>query len=283
MNVLFVCTGNTCRSIMAQGYLKSRNLSGVTVKSAGLCANGEKVSENACAAAKERNIDISRHISKQITQEDINWADKIFCLGKSHYNALLSVGADAKKLFVLGDGIADPYGSGIEVYRMALNEIITAIDSVFPKIETDKPTDSIIMQIAELEKACFSEPWSAESVKSGIENGSHIITATFGDKLAGYCIFDCVLDEGYICNIAVGEKYRRQGVADLLMCELDDFANGKNLSFVSLEVRQSNASAINLYKKHKYIIEGERKNFYKNPSENAYIMTKRKKNENFEY
>ena len=60
MNVLFVCTGNTCRSPMAEGYLKSKNLKAVTVRSAGIYADGSPVSENSAAVMEEAGIDKGR-------------------------------------------------------------------------------------------------------------------------------------------------------------------------------------------------------------------------------
>ena len=77
MNILFVCTGNTCRSPMAEGYLRSKGIDGVTVSSRGLVADGSPVSPNSKTAMAEVGIDIAAHISRQITADDINKADKI--------------------------------------------------------------------------------------------------------------------------------------------------------------------------------------------------------------
>ena len=85
----------------------------------------------------------------------------------------------------------------------------------------------------------------------------------------------CVLDEGYVTNIAVLPDYRRKGIASALLEQCISAAKQKNLSFVSLEVRKSNLAAIKLYEKFEFKIEGERKNFYECPKEDAYIMTRR--------
>ena len=130
MKVLFVCTGNTCRSPMAEGYLRSKQLPGITVESRGLAANGAGVSINSRIACAEKGIDISGHISKQITAEDAAAADKIICLSPSHKAALLSAGVQGSKLFLLGGGISDPYGGDIEIYRKCRDEIFAAIDKL---------------------------------------------------------------------------------------------------------------------------------------------------------
>ena len=83
-----------------------------------------------------------------------------------------------------------------------------------------------------------------------------------------------IVDEGFICNIAVFSQYRRQGVATALMQELDDYAKENEMASVSLEVRQSNLSAQQLYGKCGFEVVGKRKDFYANPTEDALIMTK---------
>ena len=83
-----------------------------------------------------------------------------------------------------------------------------------------------------------------------------------------------VLDEGYIANLAVKEKYRRKGVANALLQKVVDTAKENNLAFVSLEVREGNTPAINLYNKFGFTKQGVRKNFYRNPTANGLILTK---------
>ena len=90
----------------------------------------------------------------------------------------------------------------------------------------------------------------------------------------GYAGLQIVLDEGYITNVAVGPFFRRQGIASALMEEL--LKKLDTLSFISLEVRESNLAAINLYTSLGFKEEGKRKNFYDAPKEDALIMTKRR-------
>ena len=83
-----------------------------------------------------------------------------------------------------------------------------------------------------------------------------------------------VLDEGYIANLAVKKAYRRQGVAEALLSKVIETAKENNLSFVSLEVRESNTPAIKLYEKFRFSKQGVRKDFYRSPKENGLILTK---------
>ena len=280
MNILFVCTGNTCRSPMAEGYLKSKGIEGVTVLSRGLAADGSPVSLNSKTAMDEAGIDIGSHISKQITADDINKADKIICLSPSHKAVLLSAGVPENKLYILGDGISDPFGGSIEVYRRCRDEIFAAIDILikdgfFGNISVIPIEQRHIKEIARLEEICFSEPWSEEGILEAYRLGTKFFAAEADKKLIGYIGIKAVIDEGYITNIAVFPEFRRRGVAKALLNKVFEFAKEKGLSFVSLEVRPSNTEAVSLYEKTGFREEGRRKNFYRLPLEDALIMTKR--------
>ena len=285
MNILFVCTGNTCRSPMAEGYLKSKGIEGVTVLSRGLAADGSPVSLNSKTAMDEAGIDIGSHISKQITADDINKADKIICLSPSHKAVLLSAGVPENKLYILGDGISDPFGGSIETYRRCRDEIFAAIDILikdgfFGDISVIPIEQRHIKEIARLEEICFSEPWSEEGILEAYRLGTKFFAAEADKKLIGYIGIKAVIDEGYITNIAVFPEFRRRGVAKALLNKVFEFAKEKGLSFVSLEVRPSNTEAVSLYEKTGFKEEGRRKNFYRLPLEDALIMTKRFSYEN---
>ncbi len=132
-----------------------------------------------------------------------------------------------------------------------------------------------VKDISEIEKICFSSPWSEKGIETELQNNSAVFTvAKINGITVGYMGMHIVLDECYIANVAVLPEYRRQGIADLLLTHSENKARERNCCFISLEVRVSNIGAISLYEKHGFEKQGERKNFYTAPTENALIMTK---------
>ena len=126
-------------------------------------------------------------------------------------------------------------------------------------------------ELSLIEKECFSAPWSEESFKTAENTRFYLYFE--GEKVVGYVGIYSVLDEGYITNIAVLKDHRKKGVATALLKELTEKESA--LSFISLEVRESNAAAISLYTKFNFKKEGVRKAFYSNPKEDGLILTRR--------
>lgn len=111
-------------------------------------------------------------------------------------------------------------------------------------------------------------------IRSELENPTARYFAAESDgQLIGYAGVQIVLDEGYITNIASRPDMRRQGVGNALLEALADLARKKDLSFLTLEVRLSNAPAIALYTRHDFVPVGVRKNYYHKPAEDALLMT----------
>ncbi len=133
-----------------------------------------------------------------------------------------------------------------------------------------------VPQAAELERLCFSDPWSERMLREHLDNQCAAAIAAVGEDgtLLGYAGLLVVLDEGYITNVAVRPAYRRQGIASDLLGVFERFARGHQLAFLTLEVRASNAAAIALYEKMGYARAGVRKNYYEHPREDAVIMTR---------
>ncbi|MBE6681496.1 MAG: ribosomal-protein-alanine N-acetyltransferase [Ruminococcaceae bacterium] len=127
--------------------------------------------------------------------------------------------------------------------------------------------------IAEIEKLSINPPWSYSAVCSFSEcETSRILVAECDGIVAGYITYSVVLDEVQIANVAVHPEYRRKGIAEKLLTTLSESAKLDNMFIITLEVRQSNEPAINLYTKCGYTEVGKRKNYYKNPAEDAILM-----------
>lgn len=275
MKILFVCTGNTCRSPMAEGYLNSLKLKDVTAVSAGFGFSGDTVSQNSVLAMGEMGVDISAHRSRTVNPYLIDEADKIVCMGDGHKQTLISFGVDGDKIEVLG--IDDPFGGDISVYRDCAKQIVGAINQLLgiKPIEVTVATQNDITDIAEIEKERFSDPWSENSIRSAMNNNTVFFLAKKNGKTAGYVGLSVVADEGYITNIATKKEAEKQGVATALLTKVCEYSVQKELAFFSLEVRKSNTPAIKLYKRFLMEQEGERKNFYVTPKEDALIFTRR--------
>ena len=132
-----------------------------------------------------------------------------------------------------------------------------------------------VSQVAELEKLCFSDPWSENSVASELKNPlSYWLVALDGDRLLGYVGSQTVVGETDMMNVAVHPEYRRRGVAEKLILALVEGLKGMESHCLTLEVRASNAPAIALYEKLGFAQVGLRKNYYRNPKEDALILRK---------
>ena len=128
--------------------------------------------------------------------------------------------------------------------------------------------------IHNLEVMCFNHPWTKDDILSSFDNSTVFFVAKCEGKIVGYLGMQITLDGGFITNVAVNTNFRRLGVGSKLIKALVEFCKLKNIATISLEVRESNTPAINLYSKEGFIKVGTRKNFYRDPKENANILTK---------
>lgn len=142
-------------------------------------------------------------------------------------------------------------------------------------IRLEQMTDAHVAQIAELEKLCFSDPWSEKSVASELNNRLSLwLVALDGATVAGYIGSQSVGDEADMMNVAVHPDYRRRGIARELVMGLVAALGEKGVHSLALEVRASNAPAIALYEQLGFIQVGRRPNYYRNPKEDALILRK---------
>ena len=131
--------------------------------------------------------------------------------------------------------------------------------------------------VARLEQTCFSESWSENLLRSGLDNrlDSYLVYEELGTVL-GYCVLRTLADEGEIQRIAVDPAFRRQGIARKLMESMAAVARMKGAREVALEVRESNVSARKLYESYGLRQEAVRRDYYRNPAEDAIIMWNRR-------
>lgn len=136
-------------------------------------------------------------------------------------------------------------------------------------------TQGVVAQVAQLENLCFSDPWSEKSVASELSNPLSLwLVAMEGERLAGYVGSQSVEGEADMMNVAVHPDFRRRGVGEALVNALVAALAEKGVHSLTLEVRVSNESAIGLYKKLGFSQAGLRKNYYRQPKEDAYILRK---------
>lgn len=126
MKVLFVCTGNLCRSPLAEALAVSR---GVEARSAGTAAlEGEPATPEARAVAAERGLDLSAHRARLLAPEHVDWADAVLVMGESHRRRVEELGGGAKVTLLDEADVADPYGLGLADYRRCLETIERALE-----------------------------------------------------------------------------------------------------------------------------------------------------------
>ena len=280
LRVLFVCSGNTCRSPMAAALLNEKAAAQslpVTAQSAGLAAfPGDCANENAVAALREREIDLSAHRARPLTPYLLAESDVIVCMSEAHKRALLPY-ATGKTVLVPPGGVPDPFGGDLAAYRDcrdALSDYIDDLLELLGRPEIAPMTEGDLPAVAALEQRCFSTPWSENALREELtnENARFLLAKRFGE-VCGYVGLHTILDEGYLCNLAVAENCRRRGVGTALLNAAIAFCKEKGCAFLSLEVRKSNAAAIALYEANGFTKRGERKGFYTRPDEDALILT----------
>ena len=138
-----------------------------------------------------------------------------------------------------------------------------------------KMDQSHVAQIAQLEKICFSDPWSENSVASELENElAYWLVAVEGDTVAGYIGSQTVMGETDMMNVAVHPDFRRRGIAEALVSALVDNLKKQGSRCLTLEVRASNVPAQKLYEKLGFNQIGKRPRYYHNPREDALILRK---------
>ena len=129
-------------------------------------------------------------------------------------------------------------------------------------------------QMFAIENEAFAAPWSQDALMQEISHKHAVcfVATDENEKIHGHAYMRQIINEGHINNIAVQKESRRLGIGSLLANALIAAAHSREMIGLTLEVRESNAAAIALYKKHGFKEEGIRKNYYANPTEDGIIM-----------
>lgn len=130
-----------------------------------------------------------------------------------------------------------------------------------------------IFGVSKVEERCFSDSWSVEAVRDGLESSFDTwLVLKEEEQVLGYCVFRIIAGEGELLRIAVLPEMQGRGLSKKLMDRMVEYSRKNKAEIMFLEVRESNEKARNLYRSYGFSEEGIRKAYYRDPVENAVIM-----------
>lgn len=133
-------------------------------------------------------------------------------------------------------------------------------------------TKSDIPFIHEIEKTCFNDPWSIDSLSSDLGSSLMLVYENDNNQIQGYANIKYLIDEGDLVRIAILPNFQGKGIGKLLLEKMIEESKKLGIKKIFLEVRTSNTRAYNLYIKEKFMQIGKRPNFYTNPREDAFLL-----------
>ena len=143
-----------------------------------------------------------------------------------------------------------------------------------PVLSVERLTDTRLPAVKIIEESCFSDPWSERSLEMFTKDGGRGFVCLLDGTPAAYCGALTVLDEADIARIATLPQFRRKGLAVRLLEALFDLCASENIKRVTLDVRESNTPALELYRSVGFPVTGRRRDYYNRPREAAVIMEK---------
>ena len=281
--ILFVCEANTCRSPMAAALINRFRHPSIQAISAGSTAFwNDGILPVACdvltfaATTPNANNDYRNHLSHPLQPKDFENADLIVCLSDTVWNEI-SQTFGTKENIVLLD-IPGPSGQEMsqllsylshlrpktdQLFRTYCNEE----DGIFPMIQED------LRDVLAIENSSFSIPWSQASFESALRNPTtHPIVYRQNGQIVGYAVSSLIYETAELYNIAVSPLHRKIGIGAKLLEFVIQNCSENGAETLFLEVRRSNSSARKLYESFGFVYDSVRKNYYKEPVEDALLM-----------
>lgn len=133
-----------------------------------------------------------------------------------------------------------------------------------------------LAEVRTIETLSFSNPWSDNTFRGEIQNTSisfpMVVVEKPGDRVVGYIIYWHIREDVQVNNVAVHPDFRGRGIGEALVRHVIEKVRANGATFITLEVRSSNAAAVALYRSLAFEVLGTRKNYYTNPDEDAYLM-----------
>ena len=292
--ILFVGHSDTripplCAAVMK--YLcVNKEINGFEFVSCGFWAmEGQSMSPLMATAAGEIGIDLSDHKAHYIAKEDIDSAMLIIPQDDMVARGLTTVLGKQKYKLYRPIGVQEPSHKVIQLFRTTRDECVAFCEKLLKKLQSiekakAKTASAVLYRavasseaelVLPLEQACFSHPWTLDNVRSEIEKENAVFMGAFyEEQLVGYASCYIVEETAYMNNVGVHPNYRQLGIGKTLIQSLEGLALDRNASVLTLEVRSKNKPAIAMYEKLGYKNHGTRPFFYRDPIDDAYIMTK---------
>lgn len=262
----------------------------IEVRSCGFFAvEGQVCSPYLQTVAGEMGIDLSAHRATLVSEELVQWADWLIPQNEMVFRGLrqyvdrdlTNVGKQMK--------LNHAYRPSVEEYRLARDEVLDYCRRLLRKMMTMQReerklqeavvarlvTEKDVSQVRRLEELCFSHPWTEQSIAEELAKEDACFYGLFyQERLLAYGSLWHVLGQATINNIAVDPRYRKQGLGNRVLAQLEEHCRAHRVESITLEVRSKNLTAQRLYYKNGYQVCGCRKGFYRDPPDDGLIMTK---------
>ncbi len=284
MNIVFVTKYDTGNGPMAAAIFQKMHPEHNVSSMALITPKDEKpvaIDKEAVEVMKKYGIDLEGYMSKYITWQDIYDADLLVCVTRANVSDIEEyINIDSNRYCLLEDGVCEVSRGPVSFYEECASELFEKLKAFSKRLKREIPviramTKADVPKVAVVEKECFVNPWSEKSLMEETDNeNAHFFVADIGGEIVGYIGTISVWHDCTVTNIAVREMFRGYHIGEKLLDRAIWSADFRDDDVISLEVRKSNSIAINLYEKFGFDLAGERRDFYRNPTENALIYAK---------